>query len=341
MVKDRFINIFSRLGFILLTTTCLVFFSEKTFWYIQGYAIIELILFYAVPVSICIWVIDYFQVQRLSGVVLVGALYGFLVEGVLTPVAYEGGLMDPFLPAYFVGWHGLLSFVFGWYLIRKWLREKNNYKLVLSSMLFGIFWGTWSLIYRLPESIQEFKGYIQTGEKWLPGAWSVEDFLFYTLVFTGLLMVSHWLLGRGIWQSEFKLTIWEIAILIGILVFIFVFTVIPVIPLGILKLVAMIALVILPLSINHLQRKETGLLTSLDGRIRFSQTFPLLLIPVGANLVYGLAALIPPPESWLRTLYESFSIIQALIGAGLFIWAWVESIRGEKINMPANQIHSS
>ena len=83
------------------------------------YAYGELVLYYGIPVTVCLWNIDLFHVQRLSGVVLVGALFGFLVEGVLTPLIYEVGLLDPVMPAYFIGWHGLLSLVFGWYLIRK------------------------------------------------------------------------------------------------------------------------------------------------------------------------------------------------------------------------------
>lgn len=83
----------NRIAFVLLSSTIMVFFSEKSFWYIQGYAIVELVLFYAVPVAACLWVIDFFQVQRLSGVVLVGGLFGFLVEGILTPILYEAGLL--------------------------------------------------------------------------------------------------------------------------------------------------------------------------------------------------------------------------------------------------------
>jgi hypothetical protein len=115
------------------------------------------------------------------------------------------------------------------------------------------------------------------------------------------------------------------------LIFIFAFTVFPIIPLGILKLIAMIALVILPLMINHLQQDEESILSALQGKIRFSQTFPLLVMPFWASLVYGLAAKFPPPEAWLRGLYESFSIIQALVGGGFFISAWVDSVKKPKL----------
>ncbi len=305
----------------------MVFFSEKTFWHIQGYAIVELVLFYAIPVGACIWIIDLFQVQRLSGVVLVGGLFGFLVEGILTPVVYEAGLFDPVMPAYFVGWHGLLSLVFGWYLIRKWLIEGKWKQLTLASTLFGFFWGIWSLNYRLPESIQEFESYVKAGEFWLPGAWAVRDFALFALVFTGMLMFGHWLLGRKIWQSKFSLNKWEIGLLVSVMGFIYYFQVFPIVPLGILKLAVLIILVLIPLSIQKQKRDRSCVLESLDGQIQFSQTLPLLVIPLAASLVYGLAALIQLPENLLRLSFQSIYTIQMLAGGGFFIWAWVDTFR--------------
>ena len=61
------------------------------------------------------------RVRRLSALVLAAALFVFLVEGVLTPAIYEAGLFDPVIPALTIGWHGLLSVIFGWYCLRKWL----------------------------------------------------------------------------------------------------------------------------------------------------------------------------------------------------------------------------
>jgi hypothetical protein len=147
---DRLRVHLSRFLFVLLTTAVLVFFSEKVFWYIQGYAIGELLLFYALPTSICLWALDHFRVHDLSGLILVGALFGFLVEGVLTPVIYESGLLDPIMPAYFTGWHGLLSMVLGWYWIRKMLIQHKTWKLILGSTGIGLFWGFWSLTFRNP-----------------------------------------------------------------------------------------------------------------------------------------------------------------------------------------------
>ncbi len=325
MKHNTVTSLLKRIAFVLLSATIMVFFSEKAFWYIQGYAIVELVLFYAIPVAASIWVIDLLQVQRFSGVVLVGGLFGFLVEGILTPVVYEAGLLDPVMPAYFVGWHGLLSLVFGWYLIRKWLIEGEQKRLFVGSMVFGLFWGLWSLNYRLPESIQEFEALVQAGEHFLPGAWPVPDFAFFTLVFTATLMAGHWLLGRNIWQSHFSMKKWEIGLLVFVMGFIYAFQVFLIVPFGFVKLSVLIALVVIPLLIQKRKDNKPSILETLKGEIRFSDTLPLLAIPLAASLVYGLAAIIPAAEDPVRFIFHSLYAIQAMVGGGVFIWAWVDS----------------
>ncbi|MCK5795295.1 MAG: hypothetical protein KAH12_11350, partial [Anaerolineales bacterium] len=319
MKFDKLKPFLYRILFVLLSSAIMVFFSEKTFWYIQGYAIVVLVLYYAVPVAVCLWTIDYFQVQRLSGVILVGGLFGFLVEGILTSIVYEGGLLNPVMPAYFVGWHGIISLVFGWYLIRKWLVEGNWKRLSLTSTLFGLFWGIWSLGYRLPESIQEFETYVAAGEAWLPGAWPVLDFAFFALIFTGMLMAGHWLLDRNTWQPKFSLKNREIGLLAFVIFFLYALQVFPVVPFGFLKLAVLISLVVIPLSIQKKRQERFCILESLDGQIQFLQILPLLTIPLAASLVYGLAAVFPPPEDLLRFSFQSIYIIQTLVGGGFFI----------------------
>lgn len=328
MNKKTISNLLNRLLFVLLSTTIMVFFSEKTFWYIQGYAIVELVLYYAIPVVVCLWTLDVFQVQRFSGVVLVGALFGFLVEGVLTPVIYESGLLDPVMPAYFIGWHGLLSFVLGWFLFRKWIFEEKWKSLLISGSLFGLFWGLWSLPYRLPESVQDFEAMVAQGENFLPGAWPVPDYVFYTMIFTGMLMFAHWLLGRGLWQKSFKMNNWEIGIISFITVGLFGIQVFPIMPQAILKLIVLIALVLVPLWIMKKQQPtDESILYELKGSVRFSQTLPLLVIPLVASLVYSLAEILPPSDGFLETIFISFSTLQGILGASFFIWAWVDSVR--------------
>ena len=174
-----------RLLFVLLSTVVIVFFSEKAFWYPQGFVISELILFYAIPIYACFWSIEHFRVRRLSSLILVAALFAFLVEGVLTPVMFEAGLFDSVMPSYFIGWHGLLAVIFGYYLIRKWLLAGQWQNVVAGSVLFGLFWGFWSITYWLPESAVEWAKMAADGEIASGNTlWSLSEFGLYALVFT-------------------------------------------------------------------------------------------------------------------------------------------------------------
>jgi hypothetical protein len=240
------------------------------------------------------------------------------------------------MPAYFVGWHGFLSLGFGWYLIRKWLLEGKSGSLAISSLMLGLFWGTWSLSYRLPETIKEFEAYVQAGESWLPGAWPFQDFLFYTVVFTLMLMVAHWLLGRGLWRTSLGLKIWEIVLLGGIILVIYSSQVLPVVPLGFLKLSGLAALVLLPLWISSRRSGEPGILVTLAGGFNLSRTAPLLLIPISASLVYGLAEIFPLPLDLLQAITSIMYPLPALLGGGLFSWAWIDTIRKKK--SPSQQL---
>lgn len=306
-------NIIYRLLFVGLSTVITVFFSEKVYWYVQGYVLWELVLYYAFPVFACLWTIEYFRVRRLAALVLVAALYAFLIEGVLTPVMYEAGLFNPLLPAYFIGWHGLLSFIFGWYIIRKWLLHGYWRRILVVGFIFGLFWGVWSLIYWLPETFEEWAK---------PGRWPAIDFAVYVFTFTLTLMLGHWLLGRGVWPREFrpsKIEKWFVSV---ILVAIFALTVFPVLPMAIFKLLALMGVVFLALRANRLREQNETIFVELTGPVKGVHVLTLLSMPVAATLVYVSAVIYQPSEDVIRSLLlEGIPFFQTIVGAGLFLWA--------------------
>lgn len=315
-----------RLLFVILSTIVVVFFSEKAYWYPQGYVIVELVLFYAFPVYAVLWAIDYFRVRRLSALVLVAALYAFLVEGVLTPVIYEAGLFDPIMPAYFIGWHGLLSVVFGWYFLRKWLVRGQWQRLLASSVLFGLFWGIWSTTYWLPESFSDFTN---------PGQWPVRDYFFHSLTFTFMLIVGHGLLGHSGWQPELKLGKAEKLILFAVLLFLFVTMVFLVVPFGTLKLALLLTVIFLPLWINRRRENDSAVFAELAGTVRIQHLLGLLLMPVMATSVYVMTASLQPSENLIRAISELISAAQSLVGIVVFVWALITTVWGRRKTEPA------
>jgi len=319
--SSGFLRIVRRLIFVLLTSTVLTIFSEKAYWYMQGYELLGLVLYYAVPAAACLWAVHFFRVRDHSGMVLIGALYAFCVEGILTPVIYEAGLLDPVMPAYFIGWHGLIGMFFGWYLLRLWLVEKRWHRLLTASLLLGLFWGLWSLTQWLPENIAEFEALARAGEPVRPGKWPPQEFTLYTLFFTLILMLVHWLLGRGGWETTFRLSGPGKGNLLLTLTGLFGLVVIPLQPLAVIKLIVLLGLVLLPLEIQRRKHPTGSILEELGGRIRLHETLPLLAMPGAASLVYWLAYILSPGKFLPELINEFAPFIQALIGGVAYLWA--------------------
>jgi len=313
-----------RLLFVLVSTAVMVFFSEKAFWYPQGYPIVELVLFYAAPVYGVIWAIERFRVKRLSTLVLVAALYAFLVEGVLTPVMFEGGPLDPIMPSYFIGWHGLMGVLFGWYFVRRWLVNGRFIPLLIGSTLFGVLWGSWSITYWLPETFVDFTN---------PGQWPTWEYGLYALTFTLMLMGGHWLLGRGVWLTEFRLGKWEKGLLMVWLLFLFATLSALSVPFAVLMLPLWLLLVLLPLRLSGRRRgpEAPTVLTELAGPIRQPMhLLALLLMPLTAVSIYGAAALVQPDPEMLQVLLELVPFGTILAGGGMFVWALIDTVRGKR-----------
>jgi hypothetical protein len=325
-------NLLNRLLFVFLSTTIMVFFSEKAYWYTQGYALGELILFYAFPVFAGLWAIERFRVDRLAPLVLISGLFAFLVEGVLTNVIYEAGLLDPIMPAYFIGWHGLLSVVFGWVLIRQWLVQGQWQRILFGATAFGLFWGAWSLTFWLPENINDPDTIAHVLETGVPaGQWPVSDFALYTFTFTVVLMLAHWLLGRGFWPREFKPGRIETGIFFGALALYFAVNVLWANPLALFKMAALLGVILWGLRFSTRIQSSHNIYEKLAGRVTSTQLAGLLAMPVAATGVYALAAALPLSEAFIRTwLFEMLPPLQTLVGGVVFLWALAVTFRSAR-----------
>ncbi len=258
------------------------------------------------------------------------ALYAFLIEGVLTLVLYEGGLLDLTMPAYFVGWHGLLSFVFGWYALRKWLVRGQWGRVLAMGFAFGLFWGLWSLTYWLPEAYEEW-GVTSRG--------SIADFALHAFTFSATLVLSHGLLGRGGWLQEFRpgrVERWVVGL---ILVALFTVNVLLILPLASFKLAALLGVTFLALRAGYRRGEDESVLSELAGPVKGLHLLTLLAIPITATGVYALAVIYQPPEEWIRALLlESTPFFQALVGACLFLWALLATLGRRRVHAPRSVI---
>jgi hypothetical protein len=304
-----------RFLFTLLCTTILVFFSEKAYWYIYGYKLFDLLLYYFFPAFVLLWVVQTFRVCWIAPLFLCGAVYGFLAEGVIVTQIYEGGFWDWFHVSYApLGWHAPFSVVFGLFLLRRLLLRGSYTRLVLGAASFGVFWGSWSLVYWIPKS---------EGEA-VRGLWSVPSFALYAFTFAALLAVCHWLLGQGLWQCEFKPTRVE-KFLVGLaIVAYFAFVTVPKAHVALIKLPVFLLITFAALWVNGRAEQGITVLEELRGRVNVSRAASLLAMPLAATLVYWAAKVLNPSHGLIRSVfYLGIVMTTAYAGMILFVVALV------------------
>jgi hypothetical protein len=137
-----------RIFLVLSAGYILMFFSEHMFWAryrpgtdgIANY--LSTWIAYSLTGYAALAVISIFRVRRPAGVFLAGAVFGWLVEGVVVGTAYE---MLP-LSISFTGlaWHALISFGIGLWVIPIIL--SRNRSLLLPAVIgMGLFFGAWAI----------------------------------------------------------------------------------------------------------------------------------------------------------------------------------------------------
>lgn len=147
-----------RLAQLLGTGLILGFFSEFFFlnegpvfdllkaWDVNPLAaltgLLELGGFYALFAAGFLIALEKFGVTSLAGLLLAGGIYGLAAEGLAVPMIYEA--MPVSLVWTSLSWHTLVDVVFGWYLLRRWLRLPGALPGALGLIAGGVFWGGWA-----------------------------------------------------------------------------------------------------------------------------------------------------------------------------------------------------
>jgi hypothetical protein len=321
-------NLVRRLVFLLLSTAVLIFFSEKVYWYTDGYAFRDLLLGYALPAFVLLWAVQTFRVRQLASLFLCAALYGLLVEGVLVGVIYEGGLFGWFNISYTpLAWHAPLSVIFGWYLLRRWLVEGKIRQLLIGCAAVGLFWGLWSAVFWLPESTADAAARNAAVIGFYPAA----DFALRALVFTAVLALAHGLLGLGGWQPEFRPSRIEAGLVLLILIVFFAVGIVPQYPYALLKLPVLLAIILLALNRNRQTERGPTVLEQLAGPVPPLRLLTLFAMPLAASAVYAVVAWLRPPDDLIQTLIAFPGImIPTFAGLLFFVLALVYTFRPHK-----------
>lgn len=178
---------------LLIMSALLTAFSEGFYWYSGGTDFPARVLFYLIPTTAFAWMITRWPAPTWSSVLLAGAVYGFITEGVLTAVVYGGFPFDPFAISYTsLAWHALISVGFGLVLLHRVLARGSAVRAVSLIGLFGVFWGIWAISLRLPPEPDDELPALAA----LVGDVSVSTFAVYTLAMTVVVGLCHLYLGR-------------------------------------------------------------------------------------------------------------------------------------------------
>ena len=311
-----------RLAFVYVSALIMVVGSERMFWYYDDADLptfAELGAFYAIGVYALLWVMERFRTTSFWSFLLAVPVFGYVIEGVITPVLYEGG-PTPVFPAYFTGWHGLLSVVVLWYGLRGWLIRDEWRPVLLAGVLLGVLWGLQATTMWLPTNLEDATLEADSRIR------APLDFLRYATRTTAVLVGGHWLLGHGLWVRRLgrsRVTEVATAITIGGIVVAWSLS----IPWAGPMFAVLVGAVVWVLRRHRRDATGPGTLERLDGRISVRALAMLLPMPVVAAAVYAGVYESDPGEHAITALMYAIMATAALAGATMVAVSWIRVLR--------------
>ena len=266
-MPKRFLSILTC-GYIL------TFYSEQVFWArirpsdtIVGY--IETWLLYSLVGFAFLIVIEAFKVRSMWALFLCGAVFGWLIEGVIVQTTYESLPLSISFTA--LAWHALLSVWVGWYGIRKAIQSGIGATLKIATGM-GLFYGLWAISWWTePDQI----------------AVPPLEFAVFAIITTLLLIIAYWIYDRNI--SGFKVGRRTKFVVGGLLLVYFIVVTLPAAPIALIVLPVLLLIVYVALRRNKQIEKQESLLTDVGELPPFKNYLAVLLMPLVAIVIYGVA----------------------------------------------------
>jgi hypothetical protein len=301
--------------------------SERAYWFFSPEwftsslgETLGVAAFYGFAVAGALWALGRVPGRGLHQVVLAGVIFGWTVEGVIVYVLHEAGPFDLVFPAMFAGWHGLLSFVGLFYLVRRWLLQRRIAQLAAAAAGYGTVWGTWAITSWLPNSDDMVADSAVGGGS--PA--SPAEFAVLAVLFVAALGVAHLILDR-VWPHNWRpgpLAGWLILGVTGVYAAL-AFLAIPWAPLR------WVALVAVPVAGLVRSGGGTGpnLYAAMQGRVHARDLVALVPIAVIAAGVYAAAWAADPNDAFLEVVMAVHVLAQVGFGGTALVWSMVRALR--------------
>lgn len=321
-VNSRALRIAQIAGFAYLVSVIVVMASERVYWYWAGFtpdSVLFLGVFYLIPVTGALWAMAHSHATKFHHVILGGAFFAFLTEGVMTPIIYGDGPL-PFLAAMFIGWHGMIAFVGFLYLTRKWLLEQKTRRLVAVSGGFGALWGVWAMAASVGDTEIAIDAVYTT---------TIDPAVFglYALSVGATLAGAHWLIGC-VWPRSWRPSRWSTALVAIVSIGYMSVAVITAVPWAPVKLAVLLGGTYWFMARgNQVRRQEPNVFDQLAGRVRARDAALLLATPIVAAFSYGATWSLGLHDGDLQVVFSAFTTAQIIGGVVAFIWAARQTLR--------------
>ncbi len=299
---------------VLGTGYVLVFFSEYVFWSVwrpgdELFGRLMAWLLYSLFGYLTLGVIRHFRVQDGWGVMLAGAFFGWVCEGVYAMTVFG----DPSMPFPLtiiwtaIAWHAPISLLLGWYAMGLALREPRMGPAALLSLGIGLFWGAWALGWPAGSP---------------PVVASPEGFAFHAAITTALLAIAHVLTALAR-PAEYVPSRIGLGIAAAVVVGFFAAVTVPSVPIAILVLPPLLGLLWLVLRRGRARHGEGSVIARFATPLRGRNLLTLALMPLAASAVYGPLSALPP----MGFVHPGFALLTSLAGTVLFIIAARHAMR--------------
>ncbi|MEM9746270.1 MAG: hypothetical protein AAF945_06220 [Actinomycetota bacterium] len=307
--------------FVFTVAVIIVVGSERMFWYWSASPLVhpEAALFYSASAAAFLAVLRRFEVHSLTGVVLATPIVAYVTEGVITPVLYSGG-PTPFFPLWFTAWHGLLSALVLFVLIRRWAIAGRTRAVAGLSLGLGAFWGTWLITSLLPDQLEDPELVTEHGEL---VAMAPTEFAVYATTFTAIALAAHLVLDR-VWPIEPTTLFARTEKVLGavLLVGAAAWTVAAPWALPMFVGLCWVQFRVLRRHRDHRPVDRPTVLESMRGPASWRSLTPVVLMAPVAALTYWAWWSIEPSEAVLNGIYFGVIAVQTLIAGAVLVVSW-------------------
>lgn len=308
-------SIGQRWAVIIGSTLVLWGISERIFWsLVRPDDKVLFMLLGVVPYLVATYcmfmVLQHFRVNTLAGVLLGGAVFGWITEGIVAMTVFgAGGIPPPFSLSWTgLGWHMLISVgLFMWW--NRILMAKSFIRSLLFSVIAGVVWGFWSMTW-----------FLETP----PIVNTVGWYALHAFGVTLLMIVGHLLMSRQV--STFNAPEIERGIILGIVALYFCFVTVPTVTIFAVLIPLLGFLLYIPLRRNQAWYEEVSMITTITQKVPVVNILTLLAMPLMATIMYGFML---DNRGVIFPFNIGFLVVATLLGFIAFGWAWWKVYRGQ------------